>query len=441
MTSQPPSPRAVPGANDPALRSFIEVQADSHFPIQNLPFGIFSLDENGPGALRRAGVAIGDQVLDLRFLRDQGLLDAPPKLFDQPDLNAFLAAGRPVWRAVRERVSVLLRADNPELRDHAMRERALHPIGSVKLHMPVLCSGFSDFMLSKEHARNCIDIVGGTNDGQFWPNWHHFPMGYNSRASSVVVSQTPVRRPWGQIKPRDEALPQLGVCQQLDFELETALVVGKPNVLGRPISLHEVPEHAFGVVLLNDWSARDIQQWEAQPLGVFNSKNFSTSISPWIVTLDALEPFRVDGPMQEPQPLAYLRHAGKGNIRAHMQAWIQPQDHNKPSVVCSSELGDLYWNFDQQLVHQTSAGCNVNPGDLLGSGTVSSSGSDSLACLFEKTRDGRERFNLEHGGQRLYLEDGDEVTLTGWCQGEGYRVGFGQCVGRVLPALEVFPQG
>jgi fumarylacetoacetase len=421
--------------NDPALRSFVAVEPASHFSIQNLPFGIFSTpgDENP-----RAGVAMGDQVLDLAVLEDAGLLRVSSvPLFGKPTLNAFLAAGRPVWSATRRRVSELLRHDNPELRDHVLRARALLEMASVTLHLPAQVSGFSDFMLSKEHSKNCIDIVGGTKNGEFWPNWHHFPLGYNSRASSVVVSHTPVRRPWGQLRGRDQSESHFGISRQLDFELETALVVGKPNRLGSPITLGSVGEHAFGVVLLNDWSARDIQHWEAQPLGVFNSKNFSTSISPWIVTLEALEPFMVDGPQQDPVPLPYLRHKGPQNIDANLEAWIQPKDHAAPSTVCRTKLKDLYWNFAQQLVHQTSAGCNVNPGDLLGSGTVSGSLADARACLFEKTRDGKERFELEHGGDRLYLEDGDQVTLTGWCQGNGYRVGFGQCVGTIMPALEL----
>ena len=418
--------------NDPGLRSFIAVEADSHFPIQNLPFGIFSsTGDDRP----RAGVAIGDQILDLYVLASYGLLaSGPAQLFNKPTLNDFLAAGKAVWAATRQRVSQLLRHDHPELRDHLLRPQALQPMQSCTLHLPVHCSGFSDFFLSKEHSQNCIDIVGGTKDGQFWPNWHHFPMGYNSRASSVVVGGTPVRRPWGQIKDKQHTAPRYGICRQLDFELETALVVGKPNALGRPISMLDAPEHAFGVVLLNDWSARDIQQWEAQPLGVFNSKNFSTSISPWIVTLEALEPFRVAGPVQDPLPLPYLQHPGPGNYDAQLEAWIKPAGHRVPSAVCRSKLKDIYWNFAQQLVHQTSAGCNVNPGDLLGSGTVSSSGPNAQACLFEKTRDGRDRFELEQGASRLYLEDGDEVTLTGWCQGKGYRIGFGECTGQVLPA-------
>jgi fumarylacetoacetase len=259
-------------------------------------------------------------------------------------------------------------------------------------------------------------------------------MGYNSRASSVVVSGTPVRRPSGQMKAKTDDAPHFGVCRQLDFELETALVIGKPNVQGCPISLAEVEEHAFGVVLLNDWSARDIQQWEAQPLGVFNSKNFATSISPWIVTLAALEPFRVAGPEQDPAPLPYLRQSGKYNIDAHLEASIWPEGAAKPSMICRTQLKTIYWSFAQQLVHQTSAGCNVLPGDLLGSGTVTSSAPGSLACLFEITRDGKQCFELEQGGSRMYLEDGDQVILTGWCQGDGYRVGFGECEGRILPA-------
>ena len=220
----------------------------------------------------------------------------------------------------------------------------------------------------------------------------------------------------------------------MDFELEVAIVVGSGNEIGRPIPIEEAEDHIFGAVLLNDWSARDIQAWEAQPLGVFNSKNVSTTISPWIVTMAALEAFRVDGPVQDPLPFPYLRQAGSRNVKAHLEASIRPRSEDRASVVCRSGLETIYWSFAQQIVHQTSAGCNVEPGDLLASGTVSSGEAGALGCLYEVTRAGRQTFDLQHGGSRMYLDDGDEVVLTAWCQGEGYRVGFGECAGQVVEA-------
>lgn len=419
--------------NDPNLRSYISVDPTSHFPIQNLPFGIFSTSDERS---RRAGIAIGNQILDLSSLEAEGLIRVgKPKVFGRETLNEFLAEGRIAWTDIRNAVSQLLRHDVAVLRDNSsLRKRAFVEMRSATMHMPVHVGGFSDFMLSKEHSTNCVDIVGGAKAGELWPNWHHLPMGYNSRASSVVVSGTPIRRPWGQIKPPDATTPVHAVGRQLDFELEISAVIGTANELGAPISLEDAEDHVFGLVLLNDWSARDIQAWEAQPLGVFNSKNLSTSISPWIVTMAALEPFRSGGPKQDPLPLPYLRQSGLRNVKAHLEASILPRGETKASVVCRSRLDTLYWSFAQQVVHQTSAGCNVQPGDLLATGTVSSNEPGALGCLFEVTRAGRQSFLLEHGGRRTYLEDGDEVVLTGWCQGDGYRVGFGECVGQIFEA-------
>lgn len=421
--------------NDPSLRSFVHVDSESHFPIQNLPFGIFSTSGGNP----RAGVAIGGMVLDLAVLESEGLLNlpevgGPSSLFDRPTLNDFISLGRGVTSDVRGHISILLRDDNPRLRDDArLRDACLHSMEAVTLHMPVFVGGFSDFMLSREHSLNCVDIVGGAVAGQLWRNWTYLPMAYNGRASSIVVSGTPVKRPRGQVLNVGQQAPVYQPTAKLDFELEAAIVVGQRNQLGSTVGIDGADRHMFGVVLLNDWSTRDIQAWEAQPLGVFVSKSHRTSISPWIVTFDALEPFRTEGPAQEPPPLAYLDQKGPRNFNVHMEASIKPQDHAKPSVVCRSNLQTLYWSFAQQVAHHTSTGCNLMPGDLLATGTVSASGPNAQGCLYEATRDGRQSITLEHGGTRLYLEDGDEVALTAWAQGEGYRVGFGQCTGLVTP--------
>lgn len=419
--------------NDPRLKSFIDVEPGSHFPIQNLPFGIFS--EPGSSA-RRVGVAIGDCILDLAVLASEGLLrTAPPSVFSCASLNAFLASGRPAWRATRLRISELLSDDCPSLRDDAaLRRRCLVPMNAAELHLPVDVGGYSDFMSSREHSRNCMEILGQSAGAELWPNWHHLPIAYNGRASTVVVSGTPVRRPWGQMRAAGDKAPVHAVSTQLDFELEVALVVGVPNQHGRPIPIAAAGEHAFGLVLLNDWSVRDVQAWEAQPLGPFNSKNVATSISPWIVTLDALEPFRAPGPEQLPVPLPYLRQAGPRAFRVLLEAVVRPAGARLGSVVSRCSLDTMYWSLAQLLVHQTSSGCSVRPGDLLGSGTVSQGDAGTMGCLFEMTRGGRSPVSLEQGGTRIYLEDGDEVVLSGWCQGDGYRVGFGTCAGTVLPA-------
>jgi len=418
-------------ANDASLRSFVDVAPDSHFPIQNLPFGIFST----PGRPQpRVGVAIGNQILDLAMLETAGLLrvgSAP--VFQGPDLNDFIALGPAVTRSVRLGISRLLRRDNPTLAsDGPLRDRALVAAEEASLHLPIRVGGFTDFMLSREHSSNCIDILGGTQKGELWRNWRHLPMGYNGRASSVVVGGTPIRRPSGQTLESQGV--SFGATRKLDFELEAAVVVGKPVPLDSPAPIAEAEGHVFGLVLLNDWSARDIQAWESQPLGPFLGKGFRTSISPWIVTLDALGPFRTPGPEQNPQPLAHLRQSGARNFRVHMQASIRPQSEDA-SVVCRSRLEDLYWSIAQQVSHHTSAGCNLDTGDLLGTGTVSSTGPGAQGCLYEATRDGKVALELERGGRRTYLEDGDEVELTGWCEGNGYRVGFGMCTGRILPAV------
>jgi len=419
--------------NAPALTSFVPVAADSHFPIQNLPFGIFSTESRAP----RAGVAIGDCIVDLQILAEAGLIcAADAAVFKQSSLNAFISQGRATTSAVRQQVSELLRHNNPVLRDNtSLRQQAIVPMSEATMHLPVAVGGFSDFMLSREHSLNCVDILGGgSGAGKLWPNWTYLPMAYNGRASSVVVGGTPVKRPWGQVVTPGESAPRYQPSQKLDFELEAAVVIGAGNALGTTIAIDNTEKHAFGVVLLNDWSTRDIQAWEAQPLGVFVSKGHRTSISPWIVTFDALEPFRIEGPEQSPPPLPYLDQQGLRNFDVHMQASIKPKDADAASVVCRSNLKHLYWSFAQQIAHHACTGCNLQPGDLLGTGTVSTSGPGGQGCLYEATRNGQQHIDLEQGGTRVYLEDGDEVELTAWAQGPGHRIGFGACTGTVLPA-------
>ena len=432
-------------ANDPALKSFVDVAPDSHFPIQNLPFGIFS---TAADPKPRAGVAIGAFVLDLSLLERHGLLKpSGTHVFDQPTLNAFIALGRQSWSDNRLAISLLLRHDNPTLRDDAARSReravsithtsyqVLLPLDSVTTHLPVAIPGYTDFYSSKEHATN-VGTMFRDPKNALLPNWLHIPIGYNGRASSVVVSGTPVRRPCGQIKLPDAESPIFGACRKLDFELETAFIVGHGNALGEPIPVDAAPEHIFGMVLLNDWSARDLQQWEYVPLGPFNSKTFATSISPWIVTMEALQPFMVESPAQEPQPLPYLRQQGKNGVNLELEVNVRPADAAQATTICRTNFKAMYWTMAQQLAHHTVSGCNTQVGDLMGSGTVSGATPDSYGSLLELTWNGQQPLALEGGAQRSFIVDGDEVAMTGWCQGEGYRIGFGEVAGKVLPALE-----
>ncbi len=421
--------------NDPSLRSWLVSAnlADTDFPIQNLPFGIFSTREQ---PAPRVGVAIGDQVLDLSVLESTGLLSpATHKVFDKPVLNDFIALGQPAWQSVREQISLLLRDTEARLRDDAaLRARALIPMQQSLMHLPVKVGGYTDFYSSKEHATNVGSMFRDPANALL-PNWLHLPVGYNGRASSVVISGTDIRRPMGQVKPPQSELPAFARCAKLDFELETAFIVGADTALGEPVSIDRAESLIFGMVLLNDWSARDIQQWEYVPLGPFNAKTFATSISPWIVTMDALEPFRVAGPVQDPEPLPYLRQQGAHSFDISLSVDLQPQDAPEPTTICRTSYRAMYWSMAQQLAHHTVSGCNVCVGDLMASGTISGSTPDSFGSLLELSWNGQRPLTLADGKtQRSFLEDGDSVTMRGWCQGETYRIGFGAVQGHVLPA-------
>jgi fumarylacetoacetase len=422
---------AAPGA---APRSLVEIAADSQFPIQNLPYGIF---ETHGDARQRACVAIGEFVLDLAVLEEAGLLVVAPageRVFDRAQLNAFIALGRQAWRAARSRIGELLRHDLAELRDDAaLRARALVPMREARMQLPVDIGGYTDFYSSKEHATNVGSMFRDPKNALL-PNWLHVPIAYNGRASSVVVSGTPIRRPQGQTKPPDADRPVFGPSRKLDFELETAFIVGEGNALGEPIPIAEAERHIFGLVLMNDWSARDIQQWEYVPLGPFNSKTFGTSISPWIVTLDALEAFRVAGPAQDPSPLPYLAHSGDHAFDIHLELSLKPAG-GEAVTICRTNFKHLYWSMAQQLAHHTVSGCNTRAGDLMGSGTISGTTPDSRGSLLELAWNGQKPLALPGGATRSFLDDGDEVIITGWCQGDSYRVGFGEVRGEILPVL------
>jgi fumarylacetoacetase len=418
-----------------ALRSFLPVPADSHFPIQNLPYGVF---RSRADAHPHIGVAIGSHVLDLAVLEQEGLFDTPllrgRRLFQQTTLNAFMAQGRPVWREARARIRQLLDADEPALRDHvSLRDRVLVPMAEVEMLLPVEIGDYTDFYSSREHATNVGTMLRGP-DNALQPNWLHLPVAYHGRASSVVVSGTDLYRPLGQTKPAESPAPLFGPSRSVDFELEMGAFIGPGNPLGQPVPIAQAPEHLFGMVLVNDWSARDIQGWEYVPLGPFLAKNFGTSISPWVVPLEALEPFRIAGPRQDPAPLPYLQSPGDWTFDVRLEVYLQSQAMASPHRICGSNARHLYWNVCQQLAHHTVNGCNLRTGDLLATGTISGPTPDSYGSLLELAWRGTKPLPLPNGEQRSFLQDGDRITMTGWCQGEGYRVGFGEVTGRILPA-------
>jgi len=419
--------------NDPTLRSFVAVDAASDFPIQNLPYGIFSTSES---PTPRVGIAIGDFVLDLAVLEAEGLIDLAPAfdVFAQGSINAFMALGPKVWSRTRARTSELLRQDNPQLRDNkALRESALVPMAQAKLHLPIRVAGYTDFYSSKEHATN-VGVMFRGRDHALQPNWLHMPIGYNGRASTVVVSGTKVRRPRGQLKPPSADVPSFGPCKRLDFELEMGVVVGQPSMMGEMLSEAQAGQMIFGFVLLNDWSARDIQQWEYVPLGPFQAKAFATSISPWVVTREALEPFRVQGPVQDPAPLPYLQQVQPNNYDMQLDVALRAAQMHETVRICRTNFKYMYWSSVQQLVHHASSGCAMNVGDLLGSGTISGPDKQERGSLLEISWNGTEPVELANGIKRRFLEDGDSLVFHGWCQGKGYRVGFGEVEGTILPA-------
>ncbi|MGF1582702.1 MAG: fumarylacetoacetase [Gemmataceae bacterium] len=415
--------------NDPALKSFLDVPQDSHFPIQNLPYGIFS---RRGSTEQHIGVAIGDSILDLRVLFEEGLLQHP--CLCENSLNPLLSQGKNVWTQIRTTTSQLLRAETATLKDNAsVREKALVPMTDTVMHLPVEIGDYTDFYSSKEHATNVGTMLRGP-DNALMPNWVHLPVAYHGRASSVIPSGTPIYRPKGQKLPPTAEVPVFGPSRNLDFELEMGFFVGPGNVLSEPIAIGDAMNHIFGMVLVNDWSARDIQKWEYQPLGPFLAKSFATSVSPWVVPMEALEPFRVAGPKQAPQPLEYLRSSKDYSYDIHLEVWLKGEKMDAAERICLSNYKYLYWNCCQQLAHHTTNGCNLRPGDLLATGTISGPDSSSFGSMLELAWRGTKPIEFANGETRSFLEDNDTITMTGWCQGGGYRVGFGEVKSTILPS-------
>ncbi|KAI7900608.1 fumarylacetoacetase [Cokeromyces recurvatus] len=426
----------------PIVESFISVSKDSDFPIQNIPFGVFSTKEKSDP---RIGTAIGDKVLDLYEIAKAGLLDHieglndPKKVFSEPSLNKFMELGRPVWKATRLAIQNILSKDNSVLRDNKeLLEKVLVSMNTVKMHLPAKIGDYTDFYCSREHATN-VGIMFRGKDNALQPNWLHIPVGYHGRASSVIVSGTDIRRPAGQRLPsKDSKTPIFGPSTRLDIELEVGWFVGTGNKLGERVDLKNARDHIFGLVLVNDWSARDIQAWEYVPLGPFLGKSFGTTISPWIVTLDALEPFLVDGPDQSaPSPLPYLQEKQPSAYDINLQVQIKPAESSKFETVTVSNLKHMYWSITQQLAHHTVNGCNLRPGDMGATGTISGPEKGSYGSLLEITWSGQEKIKFEDGIERVFLQDGDEVKITGQATKENldYHIGFGNCSGKILPCL------
>jgi fumarylacetoacetase len=419
--------------HDPNLKSWVESanRRNCHFPVQNLPYGVFSTPASPD---KRVGVAIGDRVLDLGVLEKAGLIPTTGTAFGRGDINAFMALGAEHWQRTRGALSGLLASDNVSLRKDAdLRAKALIPLADATLHLPFAVAEYTDFYASREHATN-VGAMFRDPENALLPNWLHMPVGYNGRASTVVVSGTDIHRPWGQIKPPGSDEPIFSASRKLDFEIEMGAIVGTPSKVGTPIAIEQADAMIFGYTILNDWSARDIQVWEYQPLGPFLSKAFATTLSPWIVTSEALEPFRIEGPAQSPNPLAYLRQTGAYNYDITLEATLRPEAAKHATHLSTTNVKYLYWSSAQQLTHHASGGCAMRTGDLLGTGTISGPGKASLGSLLEMTWNGENPISLETGGKRTFIEDGDTLTITAWCQGDGPKIGFGEATGKILPA-------
>lgn len=405
------------------IRSWVETANDpeSEFPLNNLPFGVFSA-----GDAPRCTVAIGDSVLDLSILQSAGLL--PQCGFDQPALNTFMEKGNQAWEDVRQKLTELLR-EGKETEDV---RNALHAMDSVTMHLPFTVSEYTDFYAGRQHAFNVGSLFRDPANA-LPPNWLHIPIGYNGRASTVVVSGTDFHRPMGQMKGPQDDMPSFGPCKRLDIELEMGAVVGTPSEMGTRVSVDEADDMIFGYVLLNDWSARDIQAWEYQPLGPFQAKAFATTISPWVVTKSALASFRCSTPPREKELLPHIKDTGPMLYDIDLSVSMSAKD-GQPTVICRTNYNTMYYSAAQQLAHHASSGCAMRTGDLLGSGTISGPEKGMFGSLLEMTWGGKEPFMLDCGQSRTFIEDGDTLALHGHAQGNGFRIGFGPCTGTVLPA-------
>lgn len=412
------------------MKSWLDIPQESDFSLYNIPFGIAAL----PGKSPRAVTRIGNKVIDLFELAEAGCFQAEglkPETLSKDFLNDFIASGKRITGAVRKKLQQLFSEGTDELRNNAaLLDKVLYDAGSAQMLMPVKVGDYTDFYSSIEHATNVGTMM--RPDNPLLPNWKHLPVAYHGRASSIVVSGTPVKRPHGQYKPADAGAPVFGPTQALDFELEMAFVIGKDTAMGEPISVREAEAFIFGFVLFNDWSARDIQSWEYQPLGPFLAKNFASSVSPWIVTLEALEPFRVNGPTPGVKLLPYLQSEGMKSFDVQLEVYLEKEGMS-PHRLTHSNFKYMYWNVCQQLAHHTVNGCNVKVGDMMASGTISGPDKTSRGCLLELTWRGKEPVKLPDGSERRFLQDGDTVIMRGVAMKGSIRVGFGEVTGKIVP--------
>lgn len=410
------------------MKSWLSIVSNHDFSIYNLPFGIFIKND-----VPTPGIAIGDYIVDLKAAYKNGILDGTglvEEALNKATLNDFIALGKKVTSSVRNRIQDQLIDTDSMLRKH--QEDVLVDRLTAKMCMPIAVGDYTDFYSSIEHATN-VGIMFRGAENALMPNWKHLPVGYHGRASSIVVSGTPIKRPKGQMKPVDADLPVFGPTKRLDIELEMAFIVGKKTQLGDSVNINEAEDYIFGMTLFNDWSARDIQNWEYVPLGPFLGKNFGSTISPWIVTMEALEPFRTSGPLQDPKPLSYLAANIKGNYDIRLEVSLQPEN-STDTIISRSNFKYMYWSMVQQLAHHTVNGCNINVGDVMASGTISGPDKGSYGSLLEITWGGKEQITLANGETRTFLEDGDTIHIRGFAEKEEIRVGFGICSGKILPA-------
>jgi fumarylacetoacetase len=423
-------------ANNPHRKSWLPIEKGTDFPIQNIPFGVFFTKEN----IITIGTRIGEYVIDLSAFHQLGYFDGIPltdDLFMQDSLNDFIADGRKTWRLVRNRIAEVFDAENPSLRSNEKhKEVIIFDVNEVEMLLPVDVGDYTDFYSSKEHATN-VGVMFRGRENALMPNWLHMPIGYHGRSSSIVISGTPIHRPYGQTLPIGETQPVFGPSQRVDMELETAFITTAANHLGEPISVDEAEDYIFGMVLFNDWSARDIQKWEYVPLGPFLGKSFASTISPWIVTMDALEPFKCESPKQVHTPLPYLQQKGnKNSFDIKLEAVLETENGDL-NLLSASNFKYLYWTMAQQLAHHTVNGCNVRSGDMMGSGTISGPTKSSYGSMLELTWAGEKPITLKDGTTRVFFKDYDKVILRGYCENSEIRIGFGKCTGKILPPIEL----
>ena len=419
--------------NDPNRKCWLDVPGNSDFPIQNIPFGVFLTKDD----IITIGTRIGDYAIDLGAMQQLNYfegIELTDDMFMQDTLNDFISDGKKTWRLVRNRIGDIFDINNPKLRDNnEHRNIIIFNINEVEMQLPVLIGDYTDFYSSREHATN-VGKMFRDPENALLPNWLHIPVGYHGRSSTIIPSGIPVHRPMGQTLPNGDTQPVFGPSRLVDFELETAFITTDANIMGENIPVSEAEDYIFGMVLLNDWSARDMQKWEYVPLGPFLAKNFASSISPWIVTMDALEPFRTKGPKQEPAPLPYLQQKGKHTYDINLEVYLTP-NNGEANLVSKSNFKYMYWSMAQQLAHHTSNGCKVNSGDMMGSGTISGPTPESFGSMLELTWGGKNPIKLSNGTERKFIEDNDTVTMKGYCKNSQVRIGFGEVSSKLLPAF------